>query len=54
MELRAFQATGTDLPITFWRTSSGQEVDFILGTGLGIEIKGKTGFMRATSVLCRL
>ncbi len=32
MELRAYQAyRNPDLPIYFWRTSSGQEVDFILG-----------------------
>lgn len=32
MELRAYQAyKQPDLPITFWLTSTGQEVDFILG-----------------------
>lgn len=42
MELRAYQAyRNPDLPITFWRTSAGQEVDFILGEkDLAIEIKG--------------
>ncbi len=42
MELRAYQAyKNPDLPITFWRTSTGQEVDFILGDkDLAIEIKG--------------
>lgn len=42
MELRAYQAyKNPDIPITFWRTSTGQEVDFILGDkDLAIEIKG--------------
>ena len=42
MELRAYQAyRNPDLPIHFWRTSTGQEVDFILGEkDLAIEIKG--------------
>ena len=42
MEIRAYQAyRNPDLPITFWRTSTGQEVDFILGEkDLAIEIKG--------------
>ena len=41
MEIRAYQAyRNPDLPVTFWRTSSGQEVDFILGDKrLAIEIK---------------
>jgi predicted AAA+ superfamily ATPase len=42
MELKAYQAyRQPDLPITFWRTAAGQEVDFILGDkDLAIEIKG--------------
>lgn len=42
MELKAYQAyRNADLPIAFWRTSTGQEVDFILGDkDLAIEIKG--------------
>jgi uncharacterized protein len=42
MELRAYQAyRNPDLPLAFWRTSSGQEVDFILGDKeLAIEVKG--------------
>jgi len=42
MELRAYQAyRNPDLPITFWRTSTGYEVDFIVGDKeLAIEIKG--------------
>ena len=42
MELKAYQAyRKPDLPITFWRTSAGQEVDFILGDkNLALEIKG--------------
>lgn len=41
MELRAYQAyRNPDLPITFWRTSTGQEVDFLLGEKeLALEIK---------------
>lgn len=41
MELRAYQAyRDPDVPITFWRTSTGQEVDFLLGDReLAIEIK---------------
>ncbi|MBU0694146.1 MAG: AAA family ATPase [Candidatus Omnitrophica bacterium] len=42
MELKAYQAyKKPDLPITFWRTSTGREVDFILGDkDIAIEIKG--------------
>ena len=42
MELRAYQAyKNPDLPITYWRTSTGQEVDFLLGDKeLAIEVKG--------------
>ncbi|MCL2877171.1 MAG: AAA family ATPase [Acidobacteria bacterium] len=42
MELKAYQAyRNPDMPITFWRTSTGQEVDFILGEkDLAVEIKG--------------
>ncbi len=42
MELRAYQAyRQPDLPIAFWRTSTGQEVDFIIGDmELAVEIKG--------------
>ena len=42
MELKAYQAyRNPDLPIAYWRTSTGQEVDFILGEkDLAIEIKG--------------
>jgi predicted AAA+ superfamily ATPase len=41
-ELKAYQAYRTpDLDITFWRTSTNQEVDFIVGDKeLAIEIKG--------------
>ncbi|MBE7440739.1 MAG: ATP-binding protein [Spirochaetales bacterium] len=41
MELRAYQAyKQPDLPIAFWRTSSGQEVDFLLGQkDLAVEVK---------------
>ncbi|MFH0800506.1 MAG: ATP-binding protein [Pseudomonadota bacterium] len=42
MELKAYQAyRDPDLEISFWRTSSGQEIDFILGDKeAAIEIKG--------------
>ncbi len=41
MELKAYQAyQNPELPLYFWRTSTGQEVDFILGEmDLAIEIK---------------
>lgn len=42
MELRAWQAyRAPDAPLTFWRTSGGHEVDFIVGDlDLAIEVKG--------------
>lgn len=42
MELRAYQAyRRPDLPITFWRTAHGHEVDFILGDmEVAVEVKG--------------
>jgi predicted AAA+ superfamily ATPase len=42
MELRAWQAyREPDAPIRFWRTSSGQEVDFVIGDmDLAVEVKG--------------
>lgn len=42
MELAAHSAyTGLDYRIRFWRTKSGQEVDFVLGDGeVAIEVKG--------------
>jgi predicted AAA+ superfamily ATPase len=42
MELRAYQAyKNPEMPITYWRTSTGQEVDFLLGEkDLAIEVKG--------------
>lgn len=42
MELKAYQAyRNPDMAITFWRSSTGQEVDFILGEkDAAIEIKG--------------
>lgn len=41
MELRAYQAYRyPELPLSFWRTSAGQEVDFIVGDKtLAVEIK---------------
>ena len=57
MELKAYQAyRNPDLPIAFWRTSAGQEVDFILGDkALALEIKGSgrvhEGDLRSLSAL---
>lgn len=57
MELRAYQAyRQPDVPITFWRTSAGQEVDFMLGDKeLAIEVKGSArvheGDVRALTAL---
>ena len=44
MELRAYQAyRDPDLAITFWRTSTGQEVDFLLGDKeVAVEIKSSS------------
>jgi uncharacterized protein len=44
MELKAYQAyRNPDMPVTFWRTSTGREVDFIWGDKeLAIEIKGSS------------
>ncbi len=44
MELKAYQAyRNPDMPIAFWRTSTGREVDFIVGEKeLAIEIKGSS------------
>ncbi len=57
MELKAYQAyRNPELPIAFWRTSAGQEVDFIVGDKeLAIEIKGASrvheGDLRALKAL---
>ena len=42
MELRAYQGyEAPDLDLTYWRTSAGQEIDFIFGDKqLAVEIKG--------------
>ena len=44
MELRAYQAYhNPDVPLSYWRTSTGQEVDFIVGDkDLAIEVKGSS------------
>lgn len=44
MELRAYQAyRNPDIPICFWRASTGQEVDFVLGDmDLAIEVKSSS------------
>ena len=43
MEIQAYSSyCRLDFPIHFWRTKSGQEVDFILGNGeVVIEVKGQ-------------
>lgn len=57
MELHAYQAyRNPDLPITFWRTAGGYEVDFLLGEkDLAIEVKGSArvheGDLRALRAL---
>lgn len=57
MELRAYQAyRNPDLPIAFWRTAGGHEVDFLLGEkDLAIEVKGSArvheGDLRALRAL---
>jgi predicted AAA+ superfamily ATPase len=56
MELRAYQAyRNPEMRISYWRTSSGQEVDFVLGDcEVAIEIKaGKVheGDLRGLGVL---
>lgn len=44
MELKAYQAyKNPEMPLYYWRTSTGQEVDFILGDmELAIEVKSST------------
>ena len=44
MEIKAYQAyKNPELPIHFWRTSGGQEIDFILGDQtIALEVKAKT------------
>ncbi len=57
MELKAYQAyRAPELPITFWRTSTGHEVDFILGDKeVALEVKGSErvheGDLRALKAL---
>jgi predicted AAA+ superfamily ATPase len=42
LELRAkLDYTRMDLPLTYWRTRSRVEVDFVLGDRIAIEVKGK-------------
>jgi predicted AAA+ superfamily ATPase len=44
MEITAYRAyRGKDFPVHFWRTKSGQEVDFVLGDAeVAIEVKGSS------------
>ncbi|MDZ4197932.1 MAG: AAA family ATPase, partial [Kiritimatiellia bacterium] len=46
MEIRAYQAyRNPDLPLSYWRTSSGLEVDIVLGDmATAVEIKGTSRF----------
>jgi predicted AAA+ superfamily ATPase len=40
MELRAYLSyTSSDLPLTFWRTETQHEVDFVIGEEVAIEVK---------------
>ena len=50
MELQAYRSyRETDLPIRFWRTKSGLEVDFVAGrkAEVAIEIKGSRAVSRS-------
>ena len=41
MELQAYNSyADKDLEIRYWRTKAGQEVDFVLGDDLGIDVQG--------------
>jgi predicted AAA+ superfamily ATPase len=57
MELKAYQAyRNPELEISYWRTSTGYEVDFILGDmQLAIEVKGSqrvhSGHLRGVKAL---
>ena len=57
MELKAYQAyRNPELKISYWRTSTGYEVDFILGDmELAIEVKGAqrvhSGHLRGVKAL---
>ena len=48
MEIVAYRSySGKDFDINFWRTKSGLEVDFILGSGkVAVEIKGSSRVSR--------
>jgi predicted AAA+ superfamily ATPase len=39
-ELRAYVSYRKGPPLSFWRSQSGYEVDFLLGDSVGIEVKG--------------
>lgn len=42
VELRAFlDYRRLDLPLTYWRSRSQHEVDFVVGDQVAIEVKGK-------------
>ena len=42
-ELRAYlDYRRIDIPLTYWRTHSKQEVDFVIGDAIAIEVKGKS------------
>jgi predicted AAA+ superfamily ATPase len=46
-ELRAYiQYQRLKLPLSYWRSKNGQEVDFIVGDSLAIEVKASTHILR--------
>lgn len=48
MEIRAWRSyRRDDRPFGFWRTTSGMEVDFLLGSEVAIEVKATAGATRA-------
>lgn len=40
-ELTSYRDYGSGEPLSYWRTTSGFEVDFIIGDHTGVEVKGK-------------
>jgi predicted AAA+ superfamily ATPase len=43
MELRAYLSyRGKKIPLTYWRSKNGHEVDFLLGTKTAVEVKAST------------
>ena len=47
MELRAYLSyRRKKLPLTYWRSKSGHEVDFLIGTRTAIEVKASSKISR--------